>query len=58
MEGQKNKIMETDYYCHQNLKKRRIKATNEGAFTYKYLEGVNNSIKYDVQISMFFPKKS
>lgn len=57
-EAQKNKMLENDYYNQRNIKKRRIRNNDETAFIYKFLEGVNNSIKYDVQIDMFFPQTS
>lgn len=53
---QKNKSFENDYLNQKNMKKRKLRTNGETTFTYKFLEGVNNSIKYDVQIELFFPK--
>lgn len=54
MENMKGTLLSVEYYSSlSNKKKRKMRNEDSDSFCYKYIEGVNNSVKYDVKMSFF-----
>lgn len=53
----KTSVLSVEYYSSlSNKKKRKLQTEGDENFSYKFVEGVNNAVKYDVKMSFFLSK--